>query len=774
VRWHATPLAPPAVAFALGVAVADRTPGLMVWVGWGICLALTGALLLLGYERAAAVTLIAAVLGLGILRGAAPMLPPHHLAPRALPARARLEGRLAAEPIRWAPDRTRILLDAETLIDDGARRPVTGLVQIALYGEPPPLTDGQRVAGEFRLARPRNFRNPGGFDYATHLARQDIFVVGSGRAERVIALVADTPRWNVAAKRWADRTIRAALPPVSAALLDGLLFGERVGLPPEIDDAFRRAGVYHILAVSGFNVALLAGGVFAALALVRVPRRAIALIAIPVVAGFAFVVGAEASVVRAAVMAILLLTALAVEREPNLLNSLALAAIVILAARPGDLAEPGFQLSVGATLGIILLARRLGAALVDRGWPHWLAGALAVSASAQAIVTPIMLHHFNQLSLIGVVANLVVVPLAGIATLVGMLAVLAAAASAVVSQALFDGLWPALLALRAAVYLTARVPGAMLHLPAPHWAATSVFYAGIAALLAAAARAEPRWRWKVAGAVLVAGAAVIEVWPIVRPPDGRLRVTFLDVGQGDAIVLELPDGRTALVDAGTGGPSRFDVGERVVAPFLWNRGVRRLAVAVATHDDIDHAGGLASILRLFPADEVWRSDRPPVDRIRFFGGVGVTVLNPPDPPLAGSRRGPAADRNNGSVVLRLDYGRAALLLTGDIEDESERHLIAARAPLRAQVLKVAHHGGRSSTGVGFLDAVGPAAAVISVGARNPFGHPARQTLDRLRTAGATVYRTDEAGAVIVESDGREMRITRWADGTTRPIPLTPN
>ncbi len=783
---RATPLAPLAVLFACGVGAAAWASGApVVWIAWGTSLAVTLALLARGHDRAAAAGLLVAVVLLGALRAAAPPLPPHHLAARSLPALARLEGRLAAEPIRFEPDRARILLDADTLIQGDTRREVTGLVQLGLYGEPPPLTEGQRIRGDFRIGRPRSFRNPDAFDYAAHLARQGIFLVGSGRAERVIALSADAPRWNVATKRWADRTIQAALPPLSAALLDGLLFGERVGLPPEIHDAFRRAGVYHILAVSGFNVALLAGGVFAALALFRVPRRAIALIAIPVVVGFALVVGAEASVLRATVMAVLLLSAIVIEREPSLLNSLALAALVILAARPGDLVEPGFQLSFGATLGIIVLARPIRAALIRRGWPRGLADAVAVSAGAQLIVTPMMLGDFNQLSLIAPLANLVVVPLAGIATLVGMLAVLAARVSALVSAALFDGLWPVLLALRASVYLAARVPFAMLHLPAPHWTATILFYAGVGALLAAAPRA-PRGsdpaqdsepappgarRMRVGAALLLGVAALIEVWPIVRPTDGRLRVTFLDVGQGDAIVLELPDGRTALVDAGTGGPGRLDVGERVIAPYLWNRGVQRLAIVVATHDDADHAGGIPSILRLFAVDEVWREDRVTAGSMRFVGGVGLTVLNPGDPPLAGSRRGPAADRNNGSIVLRLDYALASLLLTADIEDEAERHLMATRAPLSARVLKVAHHGGRSSTGEAFLGSVGPAVAVISVGRGNPFGHPAPQTLARLGHTGAKVYRTDVDGAVILETTGRDLRITTWADRRTERVAL---
>ena len=780
-RWRATPLAPLAVAFASGVGAAAWLPSSAIaWTVWGAALALATVLLLRGFEPAARIGMLAAVVGLGALRATALPLAPSDLAALPVPAAVRLEGRLAAEPIRPEADRTRILLDADTLIDNGTRRAVTGRVQLGLYGEPPPLTEGQRVLGDFRIARPRTFRNPGGFDYAAHLARQNIFLVGSGRGERVSALAAAVPPWNVAVRRWANDGIRGALPPVSAALLAGLLFGERVGLPPAIDDAFRRAGVYHILAVSGFNVALLAGGVFAALALLRVPRRAVAAIAIPLVAGFALVVGAEASVLRAAVMAILLLTAIALDREPSLLNSLALAAIVILAVRPGDLAEPGFQLSFGATLGILLLARGIRASLVDRRWPRWLADAVAVSASAQLIVTPIMLHHFNQLSLIGVLANLVVVPLAGLATLIGMLAVLAAGVSGLISGALFDGLWPVLVALRASVYVAARVPFAMLHLPAPHWTATVAFYAGLGALLAAGTcvtqqetsgdapeRASRNAGWtRTAAALLISGAAMAEMWPVVRPADGRLRVAFLDVGQGDAIVIELPDGRAALVDAGSGGPMRFDIGARVIAPYLWNRGVRRLAVVVVTHDDLDHAGGIPSILRLFSTDEVWTDDRVGAGVTRLLGGVGVSALNPPAPRLAGSRRGAAADRNNNSIVLRLDYGLASVLLTADIEDEAERHLVAAHAPLRARVLKVAHHGGRSSTGNAFLGSVRPAFAVISVGARNPFGHPAFETLERLRNAGARIYRTDEHGAVILETDGRHLAVTTWADRKT--------
>jgi competence protein ComEC len=238
-------------------------------------------------------------------------------------------------------------------------------------------------------------------------------------------------------------------------------------------------------------------------------------------------------------------------------------------------------------------------------------------------------------------------------------------------------------------------------------------------------------------------------------------------------VIELPDGRALLVDAGTGGPARFDIGERVIAPYLWNRGIRRLALLVTTHDDVDHAGGAASIRRLFAVDHEWAPSDVAARRREVWSGVGLTVLSPPDRRVTGSGGNGAVDRNNASTVIRLDHRLLSLLLAADIEEEAEHRLVATRAPLRARVLKVAHHGAPRSTGEAFLRATRPSFAVISVGARNPFGHPAPATLERLWAAGARTYRTDEEGAVILETDGREVAITTWADGRTERFPLLP-
>jgi competence protein ComEC len=249
-------------------------------------------------------------------------------------------------------------------------------------------------------------------------------------------------------------------------------------------------------------------------------------------------------------------------------------------------------------------------------------------------------------------------------------------------------------------------------------------------------------------------ALTLGAWPVVRPTDGKLRVIVLDVGQGDAIVIETPHGPTLLVDAGAGGAFRLDAGERVVAPVLWNRGTLRLGAAVTTHDDQDHAGGMPAIRRLFKIGQAWSAEALRSEP-REIGGVRLTALPGVDP--AASR-----SRNDDALALRIDHGRVSFLLASDITATTEARLLAASIPLSASVLKVAHHGSRGSSTPEFLGAVSPRVAVISVGGRNPYGHPAPQTLARLDAAGADVYRTDRDGAVILESDGRALTVSGWA------------
>jgi competence protein ComEC len=773
----AAPLLLPAVAFASGIAATSwlHVPSRAL-VGGGAALLLVALLASTRRPGVGLTLVLAGAVVLGALRAAPPALPTDHLTRHRWDGPLALEARLAQEPVRWTADRTRLLLDVEAVQDGPGRRPASGRVQLTVYGElPAPLGEGQRLLVQARLRRPVGYRNPGSFDYPAHLRREGISLVGHARADRLVPLTADRPPWPVSVRRWAVGVISTRLPESSGALLAGLLLGERSALSPTSDEAFRRAGVYHILAVSGFNVALLAGAVFGALALCGITRRAAAAVAAVALTGFALVVGGQPSVLRATVMGLLLMAALLLDRESQLPNALALAVLALLLWRPGDLWEPGFQLSFAATAGIVHLTpwlTRLGARW---GMPQRLAAAVAVSLGAQAAVTPVMLAHFNQLSLVGAIANLAVVPLAGVATTLGMAALLVELLSGAVATLLFHALWLILLVLRWLVWLAAAFPAAMVHLPSPVMAASAAWYAVL--LLAPAGTASRRRR--VVISILLVVVVGLSLWPWLRPTEQMLRVTFLDVGQGDAALIELPDGPRLLVDGGPGGAQRFDVGERVLVPFLWNRPLVHLDAVVLSHWDVDHSGGLAAVLTRFRVGEFWESGRLAPGRSgtvaalvrsrtprrvlsagqRVWLGRGlITVLGP--------AAGPPRAANDESLVLRLDWRGVSLLFPGDLGPRGEDLLLERGGSLRTLVLKVAHHGSRFSSSSPFLEASRPLVAVISVGVGNAFRHPSGEVVGRLEAIGAHVYRTDRDGAVILETDGRLLRVTAWARGVT--------
>lgn len=749
------PLVPLAIALAVGIAIAPLLAGATAWVSWLGASAIAFAGIVTRRLAPAGMAVVGAVIALGALRATPAPHAPDHIARLPLPIQAGVTGRITATPLP-APGRVRLVVDVEQ-IDDERR---SGRLQLIAYGEgrndtasvvpAGELSVGQRVRVPARLQQPVGFRNPGGFDYAARLARDGIHVTGSARVEDLVVLDAPAPPWHVEIRRHAVEAIDRALPPASSALLAGLLLGERRALPGEIDEGFRRAGVYHVLAVSGFNVAIVASAVFLLARLIGFGRRVAAGAAAVVVIGFGAVVGPQASVLRAVVMALLVLAALLLDRDAAVLNSLAAAALVILAVRPSDLLEPGFQLSFAATGGIVLAPHPRNVVL----------GALTVSAAAQAAVLPITLTHFNQVSLVALVANLAAVPLAAVATVVGLAGAAVAFVWDAAAQLAFDAVWPALIALRVVVALAAAVPGALVYAPSPP-ASAVVTYASALLLAVIAWRMRPahpgaaRLTFAAGGITLVVSIA-LAAWPLLRPADGRLRVAVLDVGQGDALVIEGPSGGALVVDAGPGGAGRLDTGERVVAPYLWWRGWLRVTATVVTHDHADHAGGMAAVRARFPGAEAWTA----VDLAtpRELGGAVITGLSP-DVRAANRDRAHANER---AQVLRVDYGATTFLLASDIPGGVERALAVSGTPLGATVLKVAHHGARDSSTAPFLAAVNPAIAAISVGARNPYRHPDPDVLARLDAAGARVLRTDRDGALLFETDGRVLTVTTWA------------
>jgi competence protein ComEC len=630
--------------------------------------------------------------------------------------------------------------------------------------------------------------NPGEPDWGHARARRGVAWTGSVR-ERDVALVAEGSSWGrdraYLQQRFA-RFVRALAPgPESAGLFLALSAGRRAELDDALEEDFARSGLAHVLSVSGLHVAGLSLALLAvarwlaAVVLHRIRsvdlRRWAAPACLPPAWLYVAWTGWQGPAVRSALMWSLGALALAAARLPDGPSLLGWAALLMLTVSPGGVADLSLQLSFLALMGLMVGTPALRDALpllrpreaggsrfgaVRRALEPVLAAACG-SLAAVLWTLPVLSSTFGRTSLVGVLSNVVALPLSAALT------VTAAGTAALfpVSPGLAGlpgwagchmAAWLAWLA-RAA----AQLPGAALELPPLGAWGAGCWYAGLSAW------ALGRGRWRAWGAL--APAALLASW--VGMPAGwgpGLVITFLDVGQGDATVVS-SRGRHLLVDGG-GVPHGSDPGERVVVPFLRHERIGRLALAVLTHPHPDHALGLASTLRHVPVEALWLgagSEEGPLTRsVREAArGAQVVHVHRGSPPLRLGEAlvevlGPPEDDallesvNDRSVVLGITHGRVRVLLTGDMEADAEGLM-----PIwPADVLKAPHHGSRTSSTAPFLERVRPRVAVFCVGRENRFGFPAPEVQARYEALGATCYRTDLHGAVRVESDGEDLRV----------------
>jgi competence protein ComEC len=679
-------------------------------------------------------------------------------------------GVIADQPMRTG-NRLRFRLHASRVIADSLALSMEWnlMVSLAISGSPPDSVPayGDAIVLRGILQPPRGARNPGEFDEGSYFHANGIdgmYIVRKPRQFRILVREngwSMTGRIVIPLREGLRRHIDATIGGEEGEFLKGLMIGDRGGLSPAVKDAFMVAGVAHVLAVSGSNVAVVAAALVVLLLLVRLPK---VLFPVPVATGlvlYMLISGSQPSVVRATIMALVLLAVSSRGWRGSGLNAVGLAALVMFAMDVRQLFDAGFLLSFGAVLSILLLYPRADALIGAWGSKTRIArvvkGALqlaAVSAVSSVGTLALTAAQFGRVSVVGLLANVPVVPVTGWSVVLGLcsagLAVVVpwAGASLAALNALFLRLtlW--------FVSLCAALPGASLDL---FW-----FTPGYALPLLGLLGMWYHWRDVPERKLWMLGALVAGVIVAWLPADqtasaSDLRVSFIDVGQGDAALIEHPRGGALLIDT---GPPPVDVRSGIV-PFLLRRGIRTLDAVVITHPHDDHNGGLRAVCSTFAVGRmVSGATHTAGDTILWRADCRLQVLSGPVTTDSALLRRTNANRQ--SLVVRLVYGSTAFLFAADAEEpEEERMVQSFGSGLRADVLKVGHHGSAAGTTDAWLNTIDPAAAVISVGRMNRFGHPASGTLVRLEQHDIDVLRTDVNGAVLMATDGAMVRLLSW-------------
>lgn len=687
------------------------------------------------------------------------------------------------------------------------------LIRLTVAGTGLDIGYGDVLLANLKLETPGGFRNPGGFNWADYAAIR-------GEEAESFALPSDITRqgnrsWYLLRRL---HEFRRELLELSArglkgeegALFKSLILGDQGSVTEGMRDRFAATGTTHILSVSGSHIALLvlfiflaADGLFLIIPHPLALRSSLwfdhkkAAAAFCLLAAFAYslLAGMEVATVRSLIMVTAFLIARIIDREARLINMLSAAAIAVLVWDPAALFDISFQLSYGSVLFMALAVEDPPTRLGGAGRPgirerffNKTSVAVLTSMAVIAGTTPKIAAEFNSFSLVALPANMVAVPVAGIAAVpVGLMSCLIHAIHPGNTLPLLEVNRAVLRIFLQLVGWFSAIPSANLHPAGPGIILSAAFYAALTATML----------WK-AGALrktaAVAGclAAFLAVDNLPVQHRQEMRVTFIDVGQGDSALVEFPDGKTMLIDGG-GNPRGIDPGRAAVAPYLWDRGIRRIDILVLSHPHPDHAGGLAYMLRNFKVGQVWeggvaassgeyaafnglvKSKEIPRRALTdtgemHFGGTTVQVLSSKRLRVDDNDKEDYVRENNRSLVLRIKYGGVSVLFPGDIQVDAEDALLQTSPPLplKSTALKAPHHGGASSLNERFLLAVKPDVAAVSIGRSFYDNGFSASSTGFLKGIGTKVYNTHQSGAVVFHTDGKTWHVETFKDRELEP------
>ena len=669
-------------------------------------------------------------------------------------------------------------LKVEKIIQDKNQNRAGGLIYVSVQGKESDLNYGDKIEARGVLSEFRSYSNPLMPDGLKGCSLNATFFKklpgGGGNLLKKVALCFS---------RKFNEVLLKILPQKDASLLGSILLGNSVSpLPAEMKDTYRKAGLIHLLVVSGTQVSILIGVCLNLTRAAGLPQW----LCIAVTSFFnlmlIIVTGAGASILRAAIMGQITLIGLLFERNKEFYTSLSLSALILLIVDPRTLFDIGFQLSFAATWALVYIAP-----VLEKKMPQL----LAISLAPIMATSPIIAFYFSQLSFGAIISNLLVLPWVEFLVILGFSTTLLGFIFLPLAQIFGHTIWVMLSILEKIANAVAALPFACFYINAPSLLLIGGYYTALIALVEAMKKESKIFtKKKIAFALIFLFAIFAWDRAFTAPTLGgqEMTVTFLDVGQGDCVLVESPNGKNILIDGGgvegiraSGNPEIRDaVGEKVVVPFLHRKGINRLDLVILTHPHADHLGGLNKVLEEIKVDQVLDSGQVynsqayrrfkelvRANGIRYSIAQAGQVLNLGDN-LKGYIFNPIlpllGDTNSDSIVMRLVYGDISFLFTGDTESNGEERILQSSfISLQSTILKVGHHGSRTSTSDEFLKAVNPKVAVISVGKRNRYRHPSLSTVKKIIGCGIKLFRTDENGAVVVRTDGRN-----FISETTRP------
>lgn len=704
-----------------------------------------------------------------------------------------VEGVVASRPV-VSPDGSRLAVKVEHLFYQNRIKAAHGTLMLYISQGDSELVRGDRIRFRTRISVPRRLGLPGEFDYPRYLAFQEISAVGRVVSQQELVLIRGGAEQSLQrsidllAKRLGD-AIRSALPDVTvSSVLGALLIGDQKRIPQQLSDAYTKAGVNHILSISGFHIAILATFItltalwiltcFEYPALHWNVRRNAVLLAVPVMLIYLFITGNAPATARSVIMLSACALALYMERESDPLNTLLLAAFFLIAIHPPTLFDISFQLSFLSLWGIIVAVPPLMARLtaLRNSRVRTLMQFMSVSLAASCATLIPVLYSFQVASLNGILTNLLIVPLLGYGAVLAGFCVLPFLACLPSYNHLL--LWPA----AKMVQVSNVIIEYCAALPLIHFGGITEWDMFSLLLFMCCISFIRNFPQRLAlGAAIPLVAIALHAWNPVAG-DGRLHITMLSVGQAESLLLRLPDGSTMLVDGGgylhdTGR----DFGQRILTPALAALGIRKIDRMIATHAHPDHIGGLAHVIKHLKVGEFWSTGDLSMetsrevltalteqsvptrllaggDLIHLGNGVDLQVLSPFKQKSPRSSQN-VLNENEQSLVFRISYGHFSMLFTADVGFVAEQAILASGYDLKSTALKVGHHGSRYSTSLEFLECVSPRVALISAGAGNRFGLPSLQTVKLIESRHIPLYRTDRDGTIELVSDGVSWNIS---------------